>query len=142
MAHFSKLDNTNIVIEVIVAEQEFINTLPDSSSYVQTSFNTHHNVHYDPITMLPDDGIPLRGNYGRVGATYDFINDVFINPQPYNSWVLNTGSWSWEPPSPPGWPEDRNYPWVWNEDLLQWEEPILDVTNADEWDNQVILDGE
>ena len=39
MAHFAKVVD-GLVTEVIVAEQDFINALPDSSSWIQTSYNT------------------------------------------------------------------------------------------------------
>ena len=49
--HFAKVKN-NIVEKVIVAEQEFIDTLPDEAgvSWIQTSYNTSQGVHYDPET--------------------------------------------------------------------------------------------
>ena len=42
MSHFAKIEN-NIVTNVIVAEQEFIDT--QSGTWVQTSYNTIGNVH-------------------------------------------------------------------------------------------------
>ena len=42
MAHFAKIENS-IVTNVIVAEQEFIDT--QSGTWVQTSYNTIGNVH-------------------------------------------------------------------------------------------------
>ena len=66
--HFAKVKN-NIVEQVIVAEQEFIDTLPkeDGVSWLQTSFNTLQGKHYDPITKQEDDKPPLRGNYAGIG---------------------------------------------------------------------------
>ena len=43
MAHFAKLDENNVVTQVIVAEQEYIDTL--SGTWVQTSYNTYGGVH-------------------------------------------------------------------------------------------------
>ena len=41
MSHFAKIDSNNIVENVIVAEQDFINSgaVGDSFSWVQTSYN-------------------------------------------------------------------------------------------------------
>ena len=41
MSHFAKIDSNNIVTEVIVAEQDFINSgvVGDSFLWVQTSYN-------------------------------------------------------------------------------------------------------
>ena len=54
MAHFAKVEN-GIVSQVIVAEQDFINSgaVGDPSSWVQTSYNTHAGVHRNGGTPLP-----------------------------------------------------------------------------------------
>ena len=72
MSHYAKIEN-NLVVEVIVAEQDFINTL--SGEWVQTSYNTQGGVH-----RL--GGTPLRKNYAGIGYTYDRIRDAFIPPKP------------------------------------------------------------
>ena len=48
MSHFAKIDDDNIVTQVIVAEQSFINSgaVGDSSIWIQTSYNTHGGVHH------------------------------------------------------------------------------------------------
>ena len=48
MGHYAKIDSNNIVIQVIVANADFINTLPDKDSYIKTSYNTMGGVHYEP----------------------------------------------------------------------------------------------
>jgi len=78
MSHFAKVVDGK-VIEVIVAEQDFIDNL--DGTWIQTSYNTHGNQH--------PEGRPLRGNYAGIGFTYDDTNDVFYAPQPYPSWSLN-----------------------------------------------------
>jgi hypothetical protein len=65
-------------------------------------------------------------------GTYDFENKVFIDIQPYNSWVLNKDTFQWESPIP--YPEDDkdyywnedNLEWVELEELKQWEEVVSD----------------
>ena len=107
MAHFAHVGTDGIVTAVIVAEQEFIDTLETTGSWIQTSYNTRGGVHYDNLTDEPDGGVALRGNFGIPGTTYLSEYDVFINPKPEgrDSWILNTGSsvyysWTWEPPVP------------------------------------------
>jgi len=75
MAHFARVTAQGIVEQVIVAEQDFIDTLPDASSWVQTSYNTHGGVH-------TNGGTPLRKNYAGIGYTYDPARDAFIPPKP------------------------------------------------------------
>jgi hypothetical protein len=108
MAHFAKVV-AGKVTEVIVAEQDFVDTLP--GQWIQTSYNTHGNKHLQ-------DGTPLRGNYAGIGYTYDAVNDVFYAPKPYASWTLNT-SWIWECPVP--MPTDGKI-YGWDEEAFAWVE--------------------
>jgi hypothetical protein len=109
MSHFAQIKN-GIVQQVIVAEQDFINMLPDSHNWIQTSYNTRGNVH-----LL--GGTPLRGNFAGVGFQYDTIHDVFYTQQPFLSWTLNTNTWIWEPPTP--YPNDGKQ-YQWNETKQSW----------------------
>ena len=112
MAHFAKVKD-GIVIQVIVAEQEFVDNYIDNipGTWVQTSYNTRGGVH-----QL--GGTPLRKNYAGKGYTYDTKRDAFIPPQPYPSWTLNEDTCLWEPPVAHPVGKARN----WNEDNQTWEE--------------------
>ena len=119
MSHFAKVVDGKVT-QVIVAEQEFFDTFVDSSpgDWIQTSYNTRGNVHYGS-NGEPDDGTPLRGNYAGIGYTYDSVNDVFYEPKPYTSWILNNSTWLWESPVP--YPtDDKAYVWV--EPAISWVE--------------------
>lgn len=100
MAHFARINTRGFVSQVIVAEQDFIDALPDADSWVQTSYNTRGGKHYDPETGLEDDGTPLRKNYAGVGFKYDADRDAFIPPQPFASWTLNEDTCWWDSPEP------------------------------------------
>jgi len=110
MTHFAHVKN-GIVDQVIVAEQDFINTLDDSKEWFQTSYNTHGNIN-------KRTNKPIRKNYAGIGYTYDKIKDAFIPPKPFDSWLLNENKCLWEPPIPK--PTDLNY-YEWNENLIKWE---------------------
>ena len=118
MSHFAQVVN-NVVVQVIVAEQDVIDTglFGDPSSWIQTSYNTKANVHYGPDGN-PDGGVALRANYAGIGYIYDNVNDVFYSPQPYPSWSLNTEKWIWDPPV--SYPIDGNY-YNWNEATQSWD---------------------
>ncbi len=113
MAHFAKVEN-GIVTQVIVAEQDFINTgaLGDPSSWLQTSYNTQGGVHLT-------NGQPMRKNYAGIGYSYDPVCDTFIPPKVFDSWVLDKDTCMWIPPVPK--PEDDKY-YVWNEETISWIE--------------------
>jgi hypothetical protein len=118
MSHYAKVLDGK-VIQVIVAEADFFNTFVDTSpgTWIETSYNTRGNVHYNPNTGLPDNKPPLKGNYAGIGYTYDQSNDVFYAPQPFPSWILNTNTWTWEAPIP--MPND-NKSYIWDEPTLSW----------------------
>lgn len=103
MSHFAKLNN-NIVTEVIVAEQDYINSgvVGDSFLWVQTSYNGN-----------------FRKNFAGIGFTYDKTRDAFIAPKPYPSYVLNETSCLWE--APVSYPSDGKK-YEWNETTKAWDE--------------------
>ena len=107
MAHFAKIEKGR-VMQVIVAEQDYVNTLP--GRWIQTSYNTIHGTHRN-------GGTPLRFHYASVGGHYDEDVDVFYEAQPFPSWILNETTWCWEAPT--AHPNDgKLYKWV--ERTKQW----------------------
>lgn len=111
MAHYAKVEN-GIVTQVIVAEQDVIDSGLFGTGWVQTSYNTRANQH--PLNT------PLRKNYAGIGYTYDEERDAFIPPKPYPSWVLDEYTCLWVAPvdRPTG---DTFY--VWDEAVLNWVLP-------------------
>jgi hypothetical protein len=81
MAHWAKVDENNLVVEVIVTSNqepdEGYQWLVDNlgGRWIKTSYNTLANVH-------AEGGTPLRKNYASVGFTYDEQRDAFIPPKP------------------------------------------------------------
>ena len=112
MSHFAKIED-GIVTTVIVAEQEFIDTM--DGQWVQTSYNTRGGIHYAPNSNDPDGGVALRKNYASIGYIYDSGRDAFISPKNFNSWTLDEATCTWEPPIPQ---PEGNY--IWNEETQSW----------------------
>ncbi len=108
MSHFAKLEDS-MVTAVIVAEQDFIDTL--EGTWIQTSYNTSRGKH----PSKP----PLRKNFAGVGHTYDQTRDAFYNQQPYPSWILNEDSCVWE--APVTMPDDGKM-YEWDEATVNWKE--------------------
>ena len=86
MAHYAKVNSQGIVEQVIVAEQDVIDSglFGNPTGWVQTSYNTHGGVH-------ANGGTPLRKNYAGIGYTYLNVRgsnseriNVTINGIPYN----------------------------------------------------------
>lgn len=120
MAHFAKINNEGIVVNVLVVpnEQEhrgneyLSQDLGFDGNWIQCSYNTSEGVHRN-------GGTPLRGNYPSVGFFYDSIEDIFIPPKPlmHPSWVLSENKLKWIPPITK--PEGQYY---WNEETTSWIE--------------------
>jgi hypothetical protein len=110
MSHFAKVEN-GIVTQVIVAEQDVIDSGLFGTGWVQTSYNTRGGQH--------PEGIPLRKNYAGIGYTYDSGRDAFIAPKPYASWLLNETTCLFEPPQP--MPIDGKE-YTWDEPTISWVE--------------------
>ena len=109
MAHFAQVEN-GIVMQVIVADQDVIDSGVFGSGWVQTSYNTYGGQH-----QL--GGTPFRKNYAGLGYTYDTQRDAFIPPQPYPSWTLDEDTCLWQPPTP--MPTDGKM-YDWDEATLSW----------------------
>lgn len=119
MAHFAKLDENNVVLEVNVIDNE---NLLDSNGIEQEevgiAFLVQWSGGYTNWKQTSYNGT-IRKNYAGIGYVYDAVRDAFIPPKPYESWVLNEGTCTWESPVP--YPEDGNY-YVWDEATTSWVE--------------------
>ena len=118
MAHFAKLGVGNIIEQVVVVHNdellvdgveqehkgvEFLNNLfNERAVWKQSSYNNN-----------------FRKNFATVGGSYDQERDAFINPKPYDSWILNESTCKWDPPTPKP-DDDKNY--EWNESTKAWDE--------------------
>lgn len=116
MAHFAKIDSNGLVTYVtklhndVLLDSEgnedeqigidFLNNNIEQATWVQTSYNNN-----------------LRKQYAGIGYSYDSENDVFISPQPFDSWTLDS-NFDWQPPV--ARPDDDNL-YDWNETNQSWD---------------------
>ena len=130
MASFAKIGLNNKVIAVhsVVNEVlhdsngieredigiDFLTKLHGWAIWKQTSYNTHGGIH-------SNGGIPFRKNHAGIGYTYDETRDAFIPIKPYNSWILNEETCTWNAPvaKPTTELEDNQY-YTWNEENQSW----------------------
>jgi hypothetical protein len=115
MAHYAFLDENNIVTEVIVGKDEtdLIDGLSPEEWYgnfrgqrcVRTSYNNN-----------------IRKQYAGIGFIYNADADVFIAPQPFSSWSLDS-NYDWQAPIER--PADGKK-YLWNEANQVWVEyPVI-----------------
>ena len=102
MAHYAKVVDGKVK-QVIVAEADFFNSFVDNSpgEWIQTSFNGN-----------------IRKQFAGVDYTYDKVNDEFVEPQPFNSWTLDSNN-DWQPPT--AYPDDGKK-YNWDESTTSWKE--------------------
>jgi hypothetical protein len=97
MGHWARIDDNNIVQEVIVITEAELDTgnWGDKSKWIKTSYNTHEGKHYVPkehqdyTEESPDQSKALRFRYAGINMFYDKTNDVFYDMQPFASWTIN-----------------------------------------------------
>lgn len=123
MAHFAKLNEQNIVTQVIVVHN---NELLDENnqeseakgvSFCQSLFGgTWKQTSYNKT---------FRKNFAGIGFTYDQQRDAFIPIKPHPSWILNELTCNWEAPVP--LPEDAGVGsppklYKWDEETTSWKQ--------------------
>jgi hypothetical protein len=80
MAHFAKLDNDNIVLEVhAVHNNELLDENGQESEAKGIEFLVNWSGGYTNWKQTSYNG-NFRGKYAGVGDTYDAQNDVFVAP--------------------------------------------------------------
>ena len=119
MAYFAKLDENNIVLQVVAinnadlldangVEQEHLGIarcleLFQSGMWKKTSYNR-----------------TIRRNYASPGYIYFEPLDVFVEPQPYPSWTFDTTTANWvSPVLVPSVPDI--YFLSWDEENQEWD---------------------
>lgn len=99
MPQFAVLNQSDIVVGVIEADQAFI----DSGAAGDPA-----------LCVLTDAG--TRGG-ASAGFTFDRAKNVFYPPSPYASWSRTEDGCEWAPPTPH--PQDGR-PYAWDEAAKQW----------------------
>jgi len=112
MAHFAKLDENNIVIEVNVVNNDVLDPNNEEQSGIQ--FLTQWSGGHSNWRQTSYNG-NFRKRYAGRGFKYDESADVFIAPQPFPSWTLDE-NYDWQPPKQK--PAGRRV--YWDEDLGDW----------------------
>ena len=94
MAHFAKLDENNIVTDVITfSNQEVIDNGGDLSVEAENFVAARHPGTWKQTSY----NHTFRKKYAGVGDTYDSVKDKFITAQPYSSWSLDVND-EWQAP--------------------------------------------
>jgi hypothetical protein len=125
MAHFAKLGIGNIVEQVIVVSNDVATTEQAGSDFINKLYNTRD------VWKQTSYNNNIRKNFAGIGDYYDQQRDAFIQPKPFNSWILNEDTCIWESPIPHPTTYTKNLvnglgnpikdPYKWNEQTLSWD---------------------
>ena len=123
MAHFAKLDENNIVLQVNVVSNDALDLNNEEASGI--AFLTEWSGGYSNWKKTSYNAATngYRFNYAGIGYTFDSTkgtDGAFIPPKPFNSWVLNEATCQWQAPTPKPTTEGKFY--YWSEDDLSWRE--------------------
>ena len=131
MAHFCRLDENNIVTQVIVvANEDTTDTngveveeigvafckklLGAETNWKQTSYNNN-----------------FRVRYAGISYTYNEELNAFIAPKPYASWVLVEETADWESPEGPA--PELTEAQVESRSFYKWDEDAYQADNTTGW---------
>ena len=127
MGHWARIDENNIVQEVIVIKEEMLDTgdWGDKSQWIKTSYNTHDGKHYVPkdhqdwSEESADQSKALRYRFAGVGMYYDSVRDVFYPQRTAASWTFDETLMLWG--APVDMPDDASgsKTYYWDEDVYQ-----------------------
>jgi len=117
MSHFSELDNNNTVLRVIVvSNDELLDENDDEQEQIGVAF-LKKLFGYETNWKQTSYNNNFRFRYASIGMKYDESLDAFIEPKPFDSWILNPIDASWDAPIPiPTLTEDQDDCYYsWNE---------------------------
>ena len=113
MAHFCKIDDNNIVKQVVVVSNDVATSEQAGIDFLKNLFGSQFNWKQTSYNGS------FRKNYAGIGYTYDESRDAFIPQKPFPSWILDEDTCNWKAPTP--YPNDgKRYDWF--EDTQSWQE--------------------
>ena len=115
VAHFAKLDDNNLVLEVAFIPNEDLDNAEYPKSEALGITKLTNDTGYSKWKQTSQSS-SFRGHFAQQNYTYDTTNDIFIPIKPYKSWIYNSDSKAWKPPT--NYPSDNNV-YVWNETNYQ-----------------------
>lgn len=118
MAHFAKLNENNIVQEVVVVTNGAVNNLPFPESEPVGIAFCQSLYGQDTVWKQTSYNASFRKHYAAIGMIYDAGIDAFIVPKPFSNWTLNPETGNWDAPIP--YPND-GYDYNWNEETQTWD---------------------
>ena len=125
MAHYALINKDNNVVEKVitgvdedVTQTDLDGTVVGGSTEAWEEFYENLPWHLGLYCKRTSRSGSIRKQFAGIDWIYDAENDVFIAPQPYNSWTLDD-DFDWQPPTPK--PDDGKI-YGWFEQSRKWIE--------------------
>jgi hypothetical protein len=116
MAHFAEIGLNNAVLRVVVVHNN--ECLLDGVETESVGIEFCRNLFGGTWLQTSYNGT-IRKNYAGIGFTYDSQRDAFIPPKPFDSWLLDEQTCTWNAPTP--MPIDEKQ-YQWDEATTSWIE--------------------
>ena len=122
MAHYAFLNPENIVVKVITGVDETETQMDNGvevggSAEAWEAFYAAQPWHAGLTCKRTSYNNNIRKQYAGIGFTYNAEADVFVAPQPFPSWTLDSNH-DWQ--APVARPSEGL--WAWNETTQAWDE--------------------
>ena len=115
MAHFAWINANNVVVNVTVGVDETVTQQGiGGSTEAWEQFYTQAINQEGVYVKRTSYNNNICKQYAGIDYTYDADADVFVAPQPFESWTLDENN-DWQPPTPK---PDGDY--YWSEEDLEW----------------------
>ena len=120
MAHYAQVNSDGVVVQVLVMDNDMETNQGEAACIAWLQ----KNVNDDEWVKTSYNG-NIRKQYAGIGYTYDSDKDIFISPQPYVSWSLDSDN-DWQPPV--AMPDDASV-----DKMYLWDEDVYQADNSKGW---------
>ena len=120
MAHYAQVNSDGTVVQVLVMDNDMETNQGEAACIAWLQ----KNVNDDEWVKTSYNG-NIRKQYCGAGFTYDSDKDIFIGPQPFASWALDSDN-DWQ--APVAMPDDSSA-----DKIYFWDEDVYQADNSKGW---------
>ena len=126
MAYYAKLTEDNLVLTVLRFNEENENIAIETLTAItnwplwkKADQRSQAGIYLNETLTGPDADQTkvFRATFPAAKYHYDPINDIFHEPKPYPSWILNISTGKYDAPIQKPQPDNV----IWNENTLSWD---------------------
>jgi hypothetical protein len=138
---FAEIDSENRVIQILEVDDADVDNYGGDQSQTAVDHVSSFLSLHSPRNRWVQTSInhSFRRRYASIGGTYDPQNDVFIDAKPYDDFVFNSQTFSWDPPIP--YPTTQILSIYWDVKIKKWAGLDGDQTDSPKlfWDENELV---